>query len=477
MNAPLAPDDDAMMAIVDDDGDFCALLASQAASLGYRCETYHHGEELMAALSNRMFAAVLLDINMPGMGGMATLQAIRERLPSVPIVMVTADDEIESVVAYMRAGAYDYLCKPISPERLETVLRHAFEKHRLTMQVLELSRQAAGGGKDGIVGQSPAIRRVLRMMDRVAATDVSVLIRGESGTGQELVARAIHAASSRSKGPFVALNSAAIPESLIEAELFGHEKGAFTGAVSRRLGRIEEADGGSLFLDEIGELPLAMQAKLLRVIQERQFQRLGSSTVLQSDFRLIAATHRDLASMVRTGSFREDLYFRIAVFDLEIPPLRERSTDIPLLATRFVNEYRGVTGSPARRLSPAAIDALSKYDWPGNVRELQNAIQRALILCESEEVQREHLPAFLNQPGSARHRRQTVVPVAVTPSSSINEIERAAIEDCILRSKGNVSEAMRLLKMGRNRFYRKLHKYNLIELVERVREEAQSGSI
>jgi DNA-binding NtrC family response regulator len=469
----LSTPDDAVIAIVDDDADFRSLLAAHTRQLGYLCEAYANGEELLAALSTTIMAGVLLDINMPGIGGMATLQALRERVPHVPVVMVTADEGIESVVEFMRAGAYDYLRKPPELGRLTTVLRHASEKHRLTIQVMELSRQAAGGAHGGIAGDSPAIRRVLRMIDRVAATDVSVLIRGESGTGKELVARGIHNASARSKGPFVAVNSAAIPESLIEAELFGHEKGAFTGAVARRVGRVEEANGGTLFLDEIGELPLAMQAKLLRVIQERQFQRLGSSTPLHSDFRLIAATHRDLASLVRIGSFREDLYFRIAVFDLEVPPLRQRQTDIPLLALRFIEEYRALTGSPAKRLSPAAVQALCGYDWPGNVRELQNAIQRALILCEGEEVLREHLPLNLHQAARAKQFRASAA-VSAGPTASIDEIERAAIEDGILRSKGNISEAMRILKMGRNRFYRKLKKYNLLETVERVREETQA---
>jgi DNA-binding NtrC family response regulator len=473
LDAPRSITAPPLIAIVDDDADFCALLAAHARSLGYDCESFPSGEAVLAAAPARMFAAVLLDLSMPGMGGFAALRGLREQAPLLSIIMVTADEHIETVVECMREGAYDYIPKPPAPERLATVLRHACERFRLTSQVLALSREAAGPTRHGITGDSAAMHRVLRMLDRVAATDVSVLIRGESGTGKELVAQAIHQASARAAGPFVALNSAAIPDTLIEAELFGHEKGAFTGAVNRRTGKIEEANGGTLFLDEIGELPLAMQAKLLRVIQERQFQRLGGSALVNSDFRLIAATHRDLASMVRAGSFREDLFFRIAVFDLEVPPLRERTGDVPLLAAQFVRDYRAVTGSRASRVSADALESLCAYDWPGNVRELQNAIQRALILCDGDEILREHLPSQLQSPGGLRPRRRESASAPHAGSSrSIDEIERAAIESGILRSRGNVSEAMRILKMGRNRFYRKLRKYNLMEMVERVRSES-----
>jgi DNA-binding NtrC family response regulator len=459
------------IAIIDDDADFSALLECHVEILGYAASVYTSGEEFLAALPGEVFSGVLLDIQMPGMDGLATLAAIRARNPHLPVIMVTADDQLESVVGCMRAGAYDYITKPPAPERLEAVLRNAREKYELTMEVIGLSREAGGGGYEGIVGRSPAIRRVFRMLDRVAATDISVLVRGESGTGKELVAQAIHRLGSRAAGPFVALNAAAIPESLIEAELFGHEKGAFTGAVSRRRGKFEEAHLGTLFLDEIGEIPLAMQAKLLRVIQERKFQRIGGTEELRSDFRLIAATHRNLANEVRTGRFREDLFYRIAVFDFEVPPLRDRREDIPILASRFIEDFRSVAGSPALRPSSAALEILCRYDWPGNVRELQNAIQRALVLCEGEELLPGHLPLGVCTRAATPDGGALRSPVR-SGGATIEEIERNALEEALIGSRGNVSQAMRMLRMGRNRFYRKIQKYGLAELVERLRREA-----
>jgi DNA-binding NtrC family response regulator len=305
---------------------------------------------------------------------------------------------------------------------------------------------------------------------------VSILIQGESGTGKELIARAIHEQSLRVRHPFVALNSAAIPEGLIESELFGHERGAFTGAAARFVGKIEQANNGTLFLDEIGELALPLQAKLLRVIQEHQFQRLGGLAVLESDFRLVAATHQNLPELIKAGRFREDLYFRLGVFELDVPPLRARKDDILLLANKFLADYRDLNKGKAERFSAKALEVLLSYHWPGNVRDLQNVIQSALLLCDAREIGLEHLPRRV-RPTSALpdEALPPLRPISADPGFQpvkIAEIERRVLERAIDRCGGNLSNAMRELDMGRSRFYRKLKKYGLMNQVESHRRNS-----
>lgn len=459
------------VAVIDDDPDFCKLIECHLEEMGYRALCYLCGDEAVASAGLTGACCVLLDLNLPGTTGIETLRAILQRHPHLPVIMMTADEAVANIVLAIRAGAYDYLTKPPAPEKLRTALRNAVEKHKLTMQVIALSREAHAGSYEGIIGRSATIRQMLRNIEKIAATDISVLIRGESGTGKELVARAIHQRGARKDGPFMAMNAAAVPETLFEAELFGYEKGAFTGAAARRKGRIEEASGGTLFLDEIAEIPLAMQAKLLRVIQEREFQRLGGSDTLTSDFRLIAATHRDLNAEVEAGRFREDLYFRIAVLDLDVPALRERRSDIPLLTAAFMELY---SAGRSCSISEEAMKMLWAYSWPGNVRELQNAVQRAVLLCDSAQILPEHLPSHLVRnagAGAAGFAGQTI-----QPAETMEQVERTVIEETLIRSSGNVSEAMRHLKMGRNRFYRKLRKYNLQGLLDQLRTpQAESG--
>lgn len=316
------PDPGPSIAVVDDDPDFRALVLAELEEADFQCVEFPDGPSCLGALEKSVFDAILLDMSMPGMDGIETLRRIHEFNPFIPVVMLTADGSVDLVVQTMRAGASDYLVKPPGRERIQRVLREVLERAGGAAALARPEAPGTAGPFEGMFGRSAALQRVFQMMARTAAAGISVLIRGESGTGKELVARGIHVRSARSKGPFVAFNAAAIPVTLIEAELFGHEKGAFTGAQARRVGKIERADGGTLFLDEVGELPLAMQAKLLRVVQERAFQRLGGNELIHSDFRLVTATHRDLPGEVRAGRFREDLYFRIAVFELEVPPLR-----------------------------------------------------------------------------------------------------------------------------------------------------------
>jgi two-component system, NtrC family, response regulator AtoC len=329
-------------------------------------------------------------------------------------------------------------------------------------------------GHRALLGDSFEMQKVIQQIERIAASNVSVLIHGESGTGKELIARALHSYSTRAHRPFVALNVAAIPEGLVESELFGHERGAYTGAISRYQGKVQQANGGTLFLDEIGDLALSSQVKLLRVIQERQFHRLGGSELIRADFRIVAATHQNLREFIRAERFREDLYFRLAVFEIEVPPLRERKQDISLLANRFIADFKTESKVSADGFSPQALDALLAYDWPGNVRELQNAVQRALLLCDKPEIQPEHLPETIRQknllwtqnPPNGEPEKCSQLPV-----ERMDEIERKALTDAIDRCSGNLSMVIRELQIGRGRLYRKLKKYNLMELV-RVNREA-----
>ena len=323
----------------------------------------------------------------------------------------------------------------------------------------------------GLIGKSCAIQKTIQQIQRIATTKISVLIRGESGTGKELVAKAIHLKSTRANQPFVVLNAASIPEGLVESELFGHEKGAYTGAVTRYRGKVQQADGGTLFLDEIGDLPTPSQAKLLRVIQERQFQMLGGSDVLESDFRLLTATHQDLRALIQTGKFREDLYFRLAVFEIDVPPLRQRKEDIPLLVNQFIFNFHS-HGVSVESISVGAMDILLAYDWPGNIRELQNVIRRALLLCDGGEIHVEHLPERMQLETGTRQPPKSHESTKAPLAERMDEIEKRALTEAIQRSKGNLSMAMRELKIGRGRLYRKLKKYELMACVQVNRKAA-----
>ncbi|RMH17875.1 MAG: sigma-54-dependent Fis family transcriptional regulator, partial [Acidobacteria bacterium] len=380
------------MLVVDDDESIRDLVALWLGRAGYDLELFPDGETCLTALARSLPDCICLDLHLPGLSGIQILQRIKAHHPRLPVIMLTADTTVDTVVAAMQGGAYDYLVKPLDRTRLIATVGNAVERHQLEVRVTQLEREIDGRGYAGMVALSPAMRRMFRDMDRVAASDITVLVHGDSGTGKELVARGLHEASGRRDGPFVAVNCAAIPDTLEASEFFGHEKGAFTGANQRRVGRIEQADGGTLFLDEVGELSLGLQAKLLRVLQERRFQRVGGNVEIESDFRLIAATHRDLEEEVRAGRFREDLFFRIVVFELEVPPLRERGDDIQLLAQHFLAEADGQQGGQPPQLAPDALAALKAYPWPGNVRELQNAMEHARLVASDKVIRLADLP-------------------------------------------------------------------------------------
>ena len=478
--------------VVDDDQDLCRLVGRWLDRAGHKVCDFESGEACLQGLSAHFASTICLDLTMPGMGGLETLERIKALHPRMPVIVLTADDSVESVVAAMKLGAYDYLVKPLDKTKLLTTVGNALEKCRLAMRVAQLEREAVGHDYLGIVGASEPMRALFHNMDRVAASDITALIQGETGVGKELVARAIHSESGRRNGPFVAVNFAAIPETLVESEFFGHEKGSFTGATQRRRGKFEEANRGTLFLDEIAEISLPVQAKLLRVLQERKFERLGGSGLIASDFRLLAASNSDLAEEVRAGRFREDLYFRISVFDLDVPTLRDRGEDVLLLARRFIREFNPNCQELKLCLSDEAAELLCNYNWPGNVRELQNVIQRALVVRDGQEIRTADLPNRLRvAAGSSlasperRTRVGTQQPemASLPPARDLNsgpaslaEVERMTLEAALRRSRGNISQVMRELKVSRTRLYRMLKKFKLMSQVEELRKEPTDSS-
>jgi len=463
------PDQDNLIYLVDDDEYQRALVERWLQRDGFDVASLGSGEQCLDALAEDEPEAICLDLNMPGLSGLETLERIREHHPMLPVIVLTADESAQTAVKAMKLGAHDYLTKPLDQTKLLVTLKNAIAHGRLSMRVSQLEREVEGRGYPGIVGTSTSMKSIFRQLDRLAVSDVTVLIHGESGTGKEVIARAIHQSGSRQRAPFVAVNSAAIPESLLESEFFGHEKGSFTGAANRRIGRFEEANGGTLFLDEIGELSAAVQAKLLRVLQERCFQRVGGTALIHSNFRLITATHRNLADDVKSGRFREDLFFRLAVFEMELPPLRRRKDDIPALCQTIIRQNRDAMGSRVSSVSPAALDVFLKHDWPGNIRELQNVLQRAMVVANSEEIEPADLPERLRASGGGDAAIDAVTEDSAEPST-LEDVSKRLLIGALIKHEGNASAAMRELKIGRTRFYRMLKKFNLTGKIDELRQ-------
>jgi DNA-binding NtrC family response regulator len=383
--------------------------------------------EAIEQLRHSRPAVVLTDLKLPNGDGFGVLRAAKDLDAELPVVVMTAYGSIQDAVTAMREGAMDFLAKPVDPDHLLLIVARAMAQRRMATEYFLLKEElAARRGAPRIIGEDPHLRQVSQQLHRAAATDATVLLEGESGTGKELFARALHALSPRADGPFVAINCAAIPENLLETELFGHEKGAFTGANARKPGRFELAHRGTLFLDEIGELPLALQAKILRALEEKQFERVGGTQSLHIDARVVAATNRNLKARVAEREFREDLYFRLSVFPIMIPPLRARAGDVLILARHFVDKFSRDQNKKPLTLSPAAFDELRAYPWPGNVRELQNCIERAVILCEGDTIHPRHLSLSLRAPAT---------PAPVSPweqidlSGTMNEVLRRVIAE------------------------------------------------
>ena len=447
--------------IVDDDQSMCSMLAVGLKKREFDPVCVTSGQGAVDLLGSEDFDVVVTDVNMRGLGGIELCQHVVVNRPDVPVIVITAFGSMETAIAAMRAGAYDFIPKPVDLDTLQLALERGITHHRLRTEVKRLREVVASNQRSGnLIGSSAPMKHVYDLIERVAGTDASVLITGESGTGKELVAQALHARSARAAGPFVAINCAAMPDALLESELFGHVKGAFTDARSARTGLFVQASGGTLFLDEIGELSLGLQPKLLRALQERKVRPVGGDTELPFDARIIAATNRDLESAALEHRFREDLYYRINVIHIDVPPLRARGPDVLLLAQHFVNQFATTFGKQVKGLSKPAAEKLSAYSWPGNVRELQNCMERALALTRFEEVLVEDLPDKIQS-----YKRSQVVLDSGDPSElvTLDELERRYILRVLEALNGNKSLAAQTLGLDRKTLYRKLQQYGAKE--------------
>ena len=461
--------------VTDDDDSNRASMTRILEREGYEVLAASSGEQALDLLREARPAVMITDLRMPGMSGQELLKAARVAAPDTEVVMVTAYGSVEVAVDVMKFGAYDFLTKPFKRAELVRAVRQAIERHTLrtenrTLRERLAAREADPAPRHGIVGTSPAISRLLTMLEQVAPTQATVLITGESGTGKELVAEALHRSSPRAKGPLVKVACAALPDNLLEAELFGHEAGAFTGATRTREGRFEAADGGTIFLDEIGEIPPPVQVKLLRVLQESEFERIGSSKTRKVDIRVIAATNADLRQAVADRDFREDLYYRLNVIHLHVPALRDRAGDPALLAHHFLRRYAEREGKALTGISEEALAVMERYPWPGNVRQLKNALERAAILSPGPQVELGDLPFELQE-----FARESGVEARPRPAEGgrfmrfavgtpLKEIERVAIRETLEQSDGDKNLAARLLGITVRTIYRRLEE-------ERAREE------
>jgi len=467
--------------VIDDDPTQRRLLTAAVEKAGFACRTAPDGETGVAIATDANAGAdvVLLDLTMPGLSGMDTLEMLTERRPDLPVIMLTATSGIDTIVAAMRAGAVDFVVKPANPERVVVSIRNALKLSSLTGEVKRLTRKAEGGmGFDDMIASAPIMRQVLRLGQRAAASDIPVLILGESGVGKEVIARCIQGASDRSGKPFISVNCGAIPENLVESILFGHEKGAFTGAVARSAGKFVEADGGTLFLDEVGELPLDMQVKLLRALQEGEVDPVGARRPVKVDVRIISATNRDLAQRVKEGAFREDLFYRLNVFPIEMPSLRERVEDVPALVDHFIERFNASEGARIVGAAPETLKMLCAFDWPGNVRQLENTIHRAVVMSDSPLIRPSDLHGIearsdasgprtgvpggmpLNDPMSGAQSASSLAQDPLIREDGhirrLLEIEAEAIAKALTIYRGRMSETARRLGIGRSTLYRKI---------------------
>jgi len=442
--------------VVDDEESNLEVLKRVLGRAGYRISVADSGPEGLDRLRTDQPELLLTDLKMPGMDGLELLRAARTVSPTTEVILMTAFGTVEIAVEAMREGAYDFITKPLKRHDILKAVGKGLEKAALLAENRLLREQVASqsqssGSMGGIVGRSEELRRVLETAGQVAPSEATILIMGESGTGKEVLAQAIHEMSGRKGGPLIRVNCAAIPETLFESELFGYEKGAFTGAADRKPGRFELADGGTLFLDEVAEMSMASQVKLLRVLQEAQFERVGGTSTVSVDIRLIAATNRDLERAVAQRTFREDLYYRLNVIPIQLPPLRDRTDDVPLLAAHFVKIYRDKNHKKVKGISDVALEALTAYRWPGNIRELENTMERAVVLCRADHVGLDDLPQHM-QPEGHGGPRQLVFPVG-TP---LREIEKTAIRETLRHTSGDKKLAARLLGIAARTIYRRL---------------------
>lgn len=451
--------------ILDDEPDMAENWGRILSSAGYECLITTDPNQALRLLEAEHPDLLLTDLRMPEMDGMEILGRAREIDSLVPVVMVTGYATVESAVAAVKAGAFDYLSKPFSIDQLKLTVGRALTKRRLELENLHLREQLRGTfGFENIIGRSAALREVLELVRKAARSEANILVLGESGTGKELIARAIHANSPRAAQPFVPVDCASLPENLLESELFGHEKGAFTGAAAAKRGLMETAHRGTLFLDELGELPLGLQVKLLRALQERQIRHIGGTRQIDVDVRIVSATNRDLRALVAAGKFREDLYYRVSVIDIALPPLRERHGDIELLATGFLRKYGRSAETVVNGFEPEALITLGTYAWPGNVRELQNVIERACALAEGEMITLANLPHHLRAAGMEQPPPSEVgnkLTLTEAKERWIGHLEAAYVAELLKDEGGNVSQAARKAGVDRKTFHRLLKKHGI----------------
>ncbi len=451
--------------IVDDEETISKLLEHWVTKKwGYEARTFTTGEECLDNF-NTIPDAIILDIMLPGIGGVETLKRIKSRYPDVPVIMLSAQGKVDVAIETIKLGATDYFSKPVDFTKLEVGVKNAIQTHDLSREVSRL-REAVGKPVhfDSIISDNGAMQEVFKLVQKVKDNDICVLVLGESGTGKELIAQAIHYNGNRKDKPFVVVNCASIPHDLLESELFGHERGSFTGAHQRRIGKFEQAIGGTLFLDEIGELDLSLQSKLLRVIQTKQFERVGGNDTLTTDVRLVSATNRDLVKAVAQKQFREDLYFRLATFPIMLPPLRDRRSDILLLAEHFLKKFSVEVSKPGVGFSKKALKLLYEYAWPGNVRELENAIQRALLMADGPTITEKDLPLAVVTFGSREESTVTSpLSLGVEHIRPLEKVKEEIIRLALKSTEGNIVEAARRLKIGRATMYRLMKKYKINE--------------
>jgi len=457
----------ARILVVDDEE---IVLKSCVRILGngeFQLETVNNGPDALRRVEDSHYDIVILDIVMPEMDGLEVLQRIKESHPDIEVIMITGLSQIDIAVRAMKRGAFDYLPKPFEPDELKLVVDRALERRRLLRENLNLKSEVGSKYRfENIIGSSPPMQSVYRLIAQCAPTNSTVLITGESGTGKELIARAIHYNSLRKDKPFVPVDCNSLSETLLESELFGHIKGSFTGAVSNKRGMFEIADGGTLFLDEIGNLSLSTQAKLLRVLQEREFRAVGDTRTQTTNIRLVTATNKDLKAMVASGSFREDLYYRINIFPIQMPPLRDRHADIPALAFHFLNVFRNELGREVTEFSEGAMNALANHPWPGNVRELENTVHRAMILASGKVIRRAHLANIIDAPVLSdvdvpRTSEELKRAKKVAREKSVEEIEKRFVLEALRRNGWNVTRSAEETGMQRANFQALLKKYHI----------------
>jgi DNA-binding NtrC family response regulator len=454
--------------LIADDNEVNRLMIQRLIQTEYLdLDTAGDGVEALDALLTQRYSVFLTDLKMPRLGGMELIEQIQKRRLPVTVIVMTGHGSVDGAVQAMRQGASDYLTKPIDAQALRLAIQRALRDRALQDELLLLREQVRGRHSfHGILSKNPRMHAIFELIGNLGHTTTTVLIEGETGTGKEQAAKAIHAVSVERKGPFVAINCAAVPETLLESELFGHEKGSFTSAVSQRQGRFELANGGTIFLDEVGDIPGAMQAKLLRVLQERRFERVGGADSIEVDVRVIGATNRSLLRLVKQAKFREDLYYRLNVVKIDLPPLRDRAEDIPLLATHFTEKY-AAPGTEPRRIAPQAMELLLHYRWPGNIRELENAIERACVTAHDGAIRPEDLPSEVVTPGKPRksygidlHRPLPDVLHQVTA-----DLEKQYIRKALKKSRGNIGRCAKICGLSRRSISAKIAEYQINKTV------------